>query len=267
MADLHLPIRVNGDLALFQALGSLLVAGERLDHGTSSTDFISAHRGFDAWASHVAAARLGRGRPSHRADPRADRPSWHGCSPTRRHRLLLGHGTHPAPQLGGDDPGGRQPRLCCRATSASPAPGLCPVRGHSNVQGDRTMGIWERPPDALPGRAAATSSASSRPASTATTPSTRSRALRDGKAHVFIGLGGNFVPAAPDTDVTRGRDASAPLTVQISTKLNRSHLVCGRTALILPTLGRTEKDVPGRRRAVRHGRGLDVRRCMPPAGR
>ena len=69
------------------------------------------------------------------------------------------------------------------------------------------------------------------------------RAMRDGKVRVFIGLGGNFIQATPDTDVTMRAVRRTSLTVQISTKLNRSHLVCGETALILPTKGRTEKDV------------------------
>ena len=69
------------------------------------------------------------------------------------------------------------------------------------------------------------------------------RALRDGQAKIFIGLGGNFVQAAPDTEVTAAALRRADLTVHVSTKINRSHLVCGTTALILPTLGRTEIDV------------------------
>jgi formate dehydrogenase major subunit len=123
-----------------------------------------------------------------------------------------------------------------------PGAGLFPVRGHSNVQGDRTMGIWERPPqnflDALqlefgvdPPRQHGLDAVDS------------IRALRDGQAHVFIGLGGNFVQAAPDTEVVIEAMQRSRLTVHISTKLNRSHLVCGRTALILPTKGRTEKDI------------------------
>src|SRR5450631_4407489 len=68
------------------------------------------------------------------------------------------------------------------------------------------------------------------------------RALRDGQAKVFVGMGGNFAAATPDPEVTHDALRSAELTVQVSTKLNRSHVVCGRTALILPTLGRTERD-------------------------
>ena len=123
-----------------------------------------------------------------------------------------------------------------------PGAGLFPVRGHSNVQGDRTMGIWERPPatflDALqkefgfdPPRENGHDTVDS------------VRALRDGKAHFFLGLGGNFVQAAPDTDVVVEAMRRARMTVHVSTKLNRSHLICGDTALILPTKGRTEKDV------------------------
>jgi formate dehydrogenase major subunit len=120
--------------------------------------------------------------------------------------------------------------------------GLCPVRGHSNVQGDRTMGIWERPPEHfLDALQAEFGFDPPREHGLDTVDSIR--ALRDGHARVFIGLGGNFVHAAPDTEVTRSAMTNAALTVQISTKLNRSHLTCGDTALILPTLGRTEKDV------------------------
>jgi molybdopterin-dependent oxidoreductase alpha subunit len=127
-----------------------------------------------------------------------------------------------------------------------PGAGLCPVRGHSNVQGDRTMGIWERPPrhflDAIqrefgfdPPREPGLDTVNA------------IRAFRDGTAKVFVGLGGNFVSAAPDTHVAEEAMGNADLTVQISTKLNRSHLVPGREALILPTLGRTEKDRTGGR--------------------
>ena len=125
-----------------------------------------------------------------------------------------------------------------------PGAGLCPVRGHSNVQGDRTMGIWEKVPDHFldalqdeygfePPREHGLDTVDS------------IRALRDGKAKVFVGMGGNFVSAAPDTVVTEEAMEQAELTVQVSTKLNRSHVRCGRTALILPALGRSERDLTG----------------------
>jgi molybdopterin-dependent oxidoreductase alpha subunit len=122
-----------------------------------------------------------------------------------------------------------------------PGAGLLPVRGHSNVQGDRSMGICESPPAYFLDRLHAEFGfAPPREDGYDTVDSIR--ALRDGKAKIFIGLGGNFVQAAPDTDVTSAALCGAQLTVHISTKINRSHLTCGTTALILPTLGRTEID-------------------------
>jgi molybdopterin-dependent oxidoreductase alpha subunit len=118
--------------------------------------------------------------------------------------------------------------------------GLCPVRGHSNVQGDRTMGIWHQPPPwtaPLGQRLGFTM-----PARPGLDTVETIRAMRDGSVKVFVGLGGNFAAATPDTAVTEAALRSCELTVQISTKLNRSHLVTGRTALILPCLGRTERD-------------------------
>ena len=129
-----------------------------------------------------------------------------------------------------------------RGDIGKPGAGLLPVRGHSNVQGDRTMGIWERPPQHFLDRLQAEFGFDP-PREHGYDTVEAIRALRDGKAHVFLGLGGNFVQAAPDTEVTADALRRARLTVHVSTKINRSHLVCGETALILPTLGRTEKDV------------------------
>ncbi|MET0931286.1 MAG: molybdopterin dinucleotide binding domain-containing protein, partial [Aeromicrobium sp.] len=131
-----------------------------------------------------------------------------------------------------------------RGDIGKPGAGLFPIRGHSNVQGDRTMGIWERPPETfLDSLQAEFGFDPPREHGLDTVDSIR--AMRDGKAHIFVALGGNFVQAAPDTVVTSEALQNTRLTVQISTKLNRSHLRCGETALILPTLGRTEKDVRG----------------------
>ena len=146
-----------------------------------------------------------------------------------------------------------------------PGAGLCPVRGHSNVQGDRTMGIWERSRPTSSTRCA-TSSASSRRASTASTPSPRSRRCATATRQVFFGLGGNFVSAAPDTAVTEDAMRAAELTVHVSTKLNRSHVVHGREALILPALGRSERDLTGGRGSGSPSR-TPCRRCTPRRGR
>ncbi|MEV7679298.1 FdhF/YdeP family oxidoreductase [Streptomyces sp. NPDC088341] len=132
--------------------------------------------------------------------------------------------------------------LLLRGNIGRPGAGVCPVRGHSNVQGDRTMGIFERPADsfldALDREFAITS-----PRHHGYDVVRSIEALRDGKAKVFFAMGGNFVAATPDTDVTEAAIRRARLTVHVSTKLNRSHVVTGARALILPTLGRTDKDV------------------------
>lgn len=132
--------------------------------------------------------------------------------------------------------------LLLRGNIGRTGAGVCPVRGHSNVQGDRTMGIFERPAPAF--LDALEKEFGFAPPRHHGYDVVRSiEALRDGKAKVFFAMGGNFVGATPDTEVTEAAMRRASLTVHVSTKLNRSHAVTGRRALILPTLGRTDKDV------------------------
>src|SRR5690606_2816221 len=120
--------------------------------------------------------------------------------------------------------------------------GPSPVRGHSNVQGNRTCGINNRPDEAwLQKMDEACGIQSPREWGYGTVDSIK--AMMDGKLKVFIGLGGNFVKAVPDPSYTEAAIQKCDLTVQISTKLNRSHVIHGKNALILPCLGRTEKDI------------------------
>jgi molybdopterin-dependent oxidoreductase alpha subunit len=120
--------------------------------------------------------------------------------------------------------------------------GACPVRGHSNVQGDRTVGIMHHPSSAL-NQAIRDEFGFDAPSHTGLDTVQSIQAMHEGKAKVFIALGGNFASAASDTEYTMRALRSCDLTVHISTKLNRSHMVTGKTALILPTLGRSEKDI------------------------
>jgi len=237
LADLHLPVKINGDLALFQAIGSLLVEWDAIDH-----EFVDRYTlGFELWRDHVravdwqqveTATGLTQELITRAARMIADSPATVYC-------WAMGLTQHRNAVV-------TIKEICnlafARGDIGKPAAGLLPVRGHSNVQGDRTMGIWERPPQHFLDRLQAEFGFVP-PREHGYDTVEAIWALRDGKAHVFIGLGGNFVQAAPDTGVTADALRRARLTVHVSTKINRSHLVCGETGLILPTLGRTEKDV------------------------
>ncbi len=119
--------------------------------------------------------------------------------------------------------------------------GTCPVRGHSNVQGDRTMGIWEKPkPAFLDSLEKEFSFKAPRKNGFDVVSAIEAMHKKEGK--VFVGMGGNFISATPDTEFTAEALQNCNLTVQVSTKLNRSHLIHGKQALILPCLGRSEKD-------------------------
>ncbi|MCF5992866.1 hypothetical protein L2230_25550, partial [Xanthomonas perforans] len=119
---------------------------------------------------------------------------------------------------------------------------LCPVRGHSNVQGDRTMMIYEKPPAAFLDKLQSVFGFAPPRADGFDTVGAI-EAMLDGRGKVFFAMGGNFAAATPDTDATHRALRNCELTVHVTTKLNRSHLVHGRDALILPCLGRTEIDI------------------------
>jgi molybdopterin-dependent oxidoreductase alpha subunit len=132
--------------------------------------------------------------------------------------------------------------LLLKGSIGKPGAGTCPVRGHSNVQGDRTMGIYEQPPQEFLD--------SIKKVFQFTPPSKHGydvvnaiTAMYNRKAKVFIAMGGNFLSATPDTHYTAKALKNCSLTVHISTKLNRSHLIHGKEALILPCLGRSDKDM------------------------
>jgi molybdopterin-dependent oxidoreductase alpha subunit len=131
--------------------------------------------------------------------------------------------------------------LMLRGNLGRPGAGACPVRGHSNVQGDRTMGVWEKPDAAWLDRLGAEFNFTAPVAHGYDTVDCL-RAMDEGKVRVLLAMGGNFVAATPDTAFVEDAIRKCDLTVQVSTKLNRSHVVGGETALILPVLGRTEVD-------------------------
>ncbi|ASF09310.1 putative oxidoreductase [Nocardia brasiliensis NBRC 14402] len=243
IADDFLQIRLGGDMALFQALGRLLFEAEDRAPGTVvDRGFVDAHcAGLAEYEKQVravdfdtvlAATGLSRAEIDRTAKYLAEAKNVIICWAMGLTQQSHGVATiEEATNL-----------LLLRGMIGKPGAGVCPVRGHSNVQGDRTMGIWEKMPDtfldALDREFGITS-----PRKHGWDTVDAIRAMRDGRAAVFVGMGGNFVSATPDTEVTETALRNCALTVQISTKLNRSHVVHGRTALILPTLGRTDKDL------------------------
>jgi molybdopterin-dependent oxidoreductase alpha subunit len=123
-----------------------------------------------------------------------------------------------------------------------PGAGVCPVRGHSNVQGDRTMGIWEKMPDHFLDKLQHRF-AFEPPRKHGFDVVEAIKAMHGGEAKVFFAMGGNFLSATPDTEFTAEALSRCSLTVHVSTKLNRAHLITGKQALILPCLGRTDLDL------------------------
>jgi molybdopterin-dependent oxidoreductase alpha subunit len=236
LADVHLPVAVGADLALFQLVNRWLINGGHVDR-----EFVVAHcDGFEALAAHLAgveedALLAATGLPATAVEDLARLVAsserivacWAmGLTQHRQAVATIQEITN---------------TLLLRGAIGKRGAGLCPVRGHSNVQGDRTMGIYERPAqaflDALGARFGFTP-----PQHPGFDTVAAIAAMAAGDVDVFIGMGGNFVAAAPDTEVTAAAMERCGLTVQVSTKLNRSHVRCGQEALILPCLGRTEDD-------------------------
>jgi molybdopterin-dependent oxidoreductase alpha subunit len=242
LADEFLQIRVNGDLALFRALNRLLLEAEDEAPGTVlDGDFIDEYaHGFEEFAADVRktpwddileATGLDRGQIESVA------------ARVRRSERIIVCWAMGLTQHKNSVPTIREVVnfLLLRGNVGRPGAGVCPVRGHSNVQGDRTMGIYEKPAKAFLDKLG-TEFDFEPPREHGYDTVETIRALRDGTVRVFMGLGGNFVAATPDTAVTEAGMRGCRLTIQVSTKLNRSHAVTGRAALILPCLGRTEKD-------------------------
>ena len=247
LADLWLQPRIGGDLPLFKGIMKEMLAGEEagaLPGGVFDHAFIRAHtHGYDALV----------------ADLRAT--SWDevvSASGVAREEI------HAAAQIAMKS----RATICCwamgltqqpnavetiqtivnllllRGDMGRPGAGVCPVRGHSNVQGDRTMGIFEKMPDWWLDRLDAEFGLKS-PRAHGLDTVDAIQAMHAGRVQVMVAMGGNFLSATPDTEFTAAALRKCALTAHVATKLNRSHLVTGRTALILPCLGRTERDVQG----------------------
>ena len=250
LADEFVQIRLGGDMALFRGLAKLLLeTDDRAPGSVVDVDFITDHcDGFDEYAAAARAVELDTVLAATGVTESQLRRVAGMLATSRRTIVCWAMGltqhTHAVATIAEVTN-----VLLLRGMIGKPGAGVCPVRGHSNVQGDRTMGIWEKVPDSFLD-ALETRFGISAPRRHGFDTVNSIRAMRDRRASVFFAMGGNFASATPDTDITKRALGNCALTVQVSTKLNRSHLIHGRTALILPTLGRTDRDIVGGRKQV-----------------
>jgi len=243
LTDLFLPVKINGDMALLQAIELLLLHEEKMAPGkVFDNQFIENNTaGFNDLINHlkkqnlqelVAASGIDLVDIKQAADILKDKTKIIACwaMGLTQHRNAV------------DTIKEIVNLLLLKGSIGKPGAGTCPVRGHSNVQGDRTMGIYEKPSQRF---------LDSLQHNFNFQPPQKHgydvvdciKAMHEEKASVFIAMGGNFLSATPDTGFTAEALRKCSLTVHVSTKLNRSHLVHGREALILPCLGRSDKDL------------------------
>ncbi|HEY4328423.1 MAG TPA: FdhF/YdeP family oxidoreductase, partial [Phycisphaerae bacterium] len=243
MACLHLPVRINGDVALLKgimkemleadaAAGGKVLAHDFIDHHTEGFEALAADLRAETWENILQGSGVSRDL-IHQAAEIAIHSQRMICS------WAMGVTQH---KNGVANVQSIANFALLRGQIGRKGAGICPVRGHSNVQGDRTVGIWEKmSPEFL--NALGKEFNFAPPEKHGLDTVCTIEAMHQGKVKVFIGLGGNFLAATPDTNYTSEALAKCRLTVQISTKLNRAHLITGRQALILPCLGRTEHDI------------------------
>jgi molybdopterin-dependent oxidoreductase alpha subunit len=243
LSDLFLPIKINGDMAFLKAVQLLLLNEEEREPGTViNHDFIIKNTsGFNELARHLNEQNLDE----------LCMASGLTLAQIREAVAILKHKTKiiicwamglTQHKNAVDTIKEAVNLLLLKGSIGIPGAGTCPVRGHSNVQGDRTMGIFEKP---------STSFLQKLEENFHFTPPAKHgydvvesiKAMHAGKGRVFFAMGGNFLSATPDTTLTAEALRKCRLTVHTSTKLNRSHLVHGEEAIILPCLGRSDEDM------------------------
>jgi len=242
LADLFLQVRVNGDVALLKGImKEILDAEDRRPGAVLDHEFIDRHTtGFAEFKKALSGSHLGDileqsgARKSQLEDAaklfiQSERVIFCWAMGLTQHKNAVAN-IQEIVNL-----------MLLRGQIGKPGAGLCPVRGHSNVQGDRTMGIWEQPTEEFLHRLGAEFSFEP-PRAHGFDTVHAIQAMHERQAKVFFALGGNFLSATPDTEYTAEGLRLCRLTAHVSTKLNRAHLITGQQALILPCLGRTEID-------------------------
>ncbi len=242
IADLFLQVQINGDVALLKALMCLLLEAEATSPGDVLDDpFIQQHtEGFEALRAHLAEQDLDSliascGVTREQLDQavkiilRSEKTIVCWAMGLTQHKNGVGNVREIVNFL------------LMRGSIGKPGAGTCPVRGHSNVQGDRTMGIQDRPPKALLDRMQTVFDFDP-PRDDGFNTVEAIHAMLQGHAKVFFAMGGNFLQATPDTERSAKALQNCEMLVHVSTKLNRGHLVHGKWSIILPCLARSEVD-------------------------
>lgn len=243
LTDIFLQVKINRDMALLKAIVSKLIAEEEKNPGSVfDHEFIKSNTaGYEDYISNVkkynvdelaAACGISMTQINEVVDAIKHKNKIIAC-------WAMGLTQH---KNAVDTIREVVNLLLLKGSIGKPGAGTCPVRGHSNVQGDRTMGIFEKPPATLLDKIEQTYGFAP-PREHGYDVVDCIKAMHEGKAKVFFAMGGNFLSATPDTEYTARALRNCKLTVQVSTKLNRSHLVHGEEAIILPTLGRSDKDI------------------------
>ncbi|HEY0546944.1 MAG TPA: FdhF/YdeP family oxidoreductase [Pyrinomonadaceae bacterium] len=242
LADLFLQVRINGDVALLKGImKEMLFEEEKRPGEVLNQKFIAEKtNGFESfkaallevsWEEIIEQSGISREQLRAAAEimMRSERTIFCWAMGLTQHRNAVAN-IQEIVNL-----------LLMRGQIGKPGAGACPVRGHSNVQGDRTMGIWERPTAAFLDKLAREFEFEP-PRRHGFDTVEAIKAMHEGKAKIFFAMGGNFLSATPDTEYTAKALRRCRLTVHVSTKMNRAHLITGKQALILPCLGRTEED-------------------------
>ena len=242
ITDLFLPVRINGDVAFLKALMIKLLEMDEKHGGVIDHEFVKAHTSeYDEFISGLKQADYQAClEQSGLSDEEINKAA---ALVAKKEKIIVCWAMGLTQHVNGVDNIKEVVNLLLmRGAIGKPGAGTCPVRGHSNVQGDRTMGIWEAPKDAFLDKLEEVHGITApRAHGLAVVPAIK--AMHEGKAKVFFAMGGNFLSATPDTEYTGKALQNCDLTVHVSTKLNRSHVVHGKEALILPCLGRTDIDI------------------------
>jgi molybdopterin-dependent oxidoreductase alpha subunit len=243
MADLYLQVKINGDMAVLQALEKLLYEAEAQAPGTVfDTAFVEKNTvGYEGLKTHLADQSLealaeAAGIPLEQLREASELLKG-------RKKIIVCWAMGITQQKNGVNTIKEIVNLILlKGSLGKSGAGLCPVRGHSNVQGNRTMMIWEQPPAWFLDKLKEVFGFEP-PREHGVDVVKCIKAIHDGKIKVFFAMGGNFLSATPDTAYTAEAMRKLELNVNVSTKLNRTHLVHGEEAIIFPTLARSDKDL------------------------